>query len=215
MARVLLCFGDSNTHGMVPKRDPDHYARYGSDTRWPRVAGAALGHGWEIVEDGLPGRTAQFADPEMGGIMDGRTGLEMALRSHGPIDVLAVMLGTNDVKARFAARAELVTRGIEALLDIAQDDELQARHVGFETLVICPPPVRAIDGLSEQFLGGPATSAALPGLYRELARNRGVGYVDAGEIIAASMIDGIHLDAAEHIALGRAIAAHVQTLGVV
>ena len=90
------------------------YRRYGEDSRWPRVAGAALGAGWTIVEEGLPGRTAQFDDPVMGAWMNGQMGLRIALASHGPIDWLAIMLGTNDCKTRFGGRPETITAGFEA-----------------------------------------------------------------------------------------------------
>jgi lysophospholipase L1-like esterase len=114
---VVLCFGDSNTHGTPPMQTAAEYARFGADIRWPSRMARALG--WELVDEGLPGRTAHFDDPVMGAHMDGCEGLKIALASHGPIDWLVIMLGTNDVKARFGASAEQVTGGIAALLDIA------------------------------------------------------------------------------------------------
>jgi lysophospholipase L1-like esterase len=109
---VLLCFGDSNTHGTPPMRQQGEYRRFDAATRWPVLAAKALG--WDLVEEGLPGRTVQFADPVMGAHMDGREGLKMALQSHGPIDFLTIMLGTNDAKARYGASPELITGGIAA-----------------------------------------------------------------------------------------------------
>jgi hypothetical protein len=82
----VLCFGDSNTHGSPPiVTRGEAYGRFGADARWPRVAVSMLS-GWEVVEEGLPGRTAQFPDPMMGAHMDGREGLKIALHSHGSID---------------------------------------------------------------------------------------------------------------------------------
>jgi lysophospholipase L1-like esterase len=141
MARTLLCFGDSNTHGTPPiVTRGEAYRRFGADTRWPRVV-ASLLPDWEIAEEGLPGRTAQFPDPVMGAHMDGREGLKIALQSHGPIDALIIMLGTNDTKTRFGASPEKITAGIAGLLDIAMSLEMQARHGDFHILLICPPPV--------------------------------------------------------------------------
>ena len=108
---TLLCFGDSNTHGTPPIVTRGVYARLSGDVRWPRVA-AGLLPDWEVVEEGLPGRTAQFPDPVMGAHMDGRDGLKIALQSHGPIDALTIMLGTNDVKTRYGATPEKVVAGI-------------------------------------------------------------------------------------------------------
>ena len=108
---VILTFGDSNTHGTPPMTDRITYARYDAATRWPQVMARTLG--WDLVEEGLPGRTAQFDDPCMDGLMNGYPALRQALQSHGPLDVLTVMLGTNDVKTRFGASAEAVMGNVE------------------------------------------------------------------------------------------------------
>ena len=83
---VILCFGDSNTHGTPPMQAQGEYNRFGSDVRWPTRMARALG--CELVEEGLPGRTAQWADAVMGPQMNGIDGLKIALQSHGPIDWL-------------------------------------------------------------------------------------------------------------------------------
>ena len=208
----LLCFGDSNTYGTLPMREEGAQHRHGADVRWTGVARRALGADWNLVEEGLPGRTAQFADPVMDGVMDGMIALRMALQSHGPLDALTIMLGTNDVKARFGATPEGVTGGIAALLDLARGTEMQSRHGGFKILLICPPPVREMGPISGEFFGAAARSAALPPLYRDLAAARDVGFVDAGAHIAVSPLDGIHFDEAAHATLARVVADAVRAL---
>lgn len=213
MTRTLLCFGDSNTYGTPPLRAlGEPHRRYDAATRWPRVALAQLGAGWDLVEQGLPGRTAQFTDPVMGDHMDGRTGLRIALESAGPIDVLTIMLGTNDVKACFGVGPEAVTGGLAALLNIALSQPMQDRHGGFKVLLICPPPVEEAGPLAGIFWGGRARSLALPPLCRDLARAMGVGFLDAGEVIRVSPVDGVHYDEAAHATLGGAVAQAVQGL---
>jgi len=209
---VLLTFGDSNTHGTPPIVTLGEYHRYDAKTRWPPLAQAALGAGWEVVEEGLPGRTAQFSDPCMGAHMDGRDGLKIALQSHGPIDVLVLMLGTNDVKARFGHSAEQVTSGIACLLDIAQDMVMQARHGGFRILVVCPPPVLEQGPIAAQFYRSAALSRALPPHYRALAEARGCGFLDAGQVIEVSPVDGVHLEKDGHAKLALAVAEAVRGL---
>lgn len=210
---VMMCFGDSNTHGSPPiVALGAPYARFGAGERWPTVAAAALGPDWALVEEGLPGRTAQFPDPVMGDFMDGRPGLRIALQSHGPLDVLTLMLGTNDVKTRFGATPERVTAGIAGLLDIALGVEMQTRHGGFRVLVICPPPVVETGPIQGEFLGAAAIARALPPLYRSLAEARGCGFLDAGEVIEVSPVDGIHYDVATHRRLGQAVAEAVRRL---
>ena len=207
---VLMTFGDSNTHGTPPIVDLGAYRRFDAATRWPVLAARALG--WDLVEEGLPGRTAQFGDPVMGAHMNGQDGLKIALQSHGPIDVLTIMLGTNDVKARFGASPELVTGGLASLLDIAQSPEMQTRHGGFRILVICPPPVLEQGPIADQFYGARARSLALPPLYAALARARGCGFLDAGEVIEVSPQDGVHFEPEAHAALAEAVAGALRGL---
>ena len=201
---ILMTFGDSNTHGTPPIVDIGVYDRFDAATRWPIRVAAELG--WDLVEEGLPGRTAQFDDPVMGSHMNGQVGLKMALCSHGPIDLLTIMLGTNDVKARFCATPDMVTGGIASLLDIAQGAEMQTRHGGFQILLICPPPVAEVGPIRAEFYGAAAKSAALRGPYAALAAARGVGFLDAGQVISVSMIDGVHYDRAAHAVLAGAVA---------
>ncbi|MGL6209205.1 MAG: SGNH/GDSL hydrolase family protein [Paracoccaceae bacterium] len=209
---VLLTFGDSNTHGTPPIVTLAEYHRFDAATRWPRRVLAALGPGWELVEEGLPGRTAQFDDPVMGAHMNGRDGLKIALLSHGPIDVLTLMLGTNDVKARFAVTPAQVVAGIAGLLDIAQSAEMQGRHGGFRILLICPPPVLEQGPIADQFYGAAALSRGLAGPYAALAAARGCGFLDAGAVIGVSPVDGVHFEAGAHAVLAEAVAGAVRGL---
>jgi lysophospholipase L1-like esterase len=204
---VVMCFGDSNTHGTPPIVDVSVYGRFRRGIRWPTLLGAH-----EVIEEGLPGRTAMYDDPVMGPEMNGQSGLKIALKSHGPIDVLVLMLGTNDVKARFTSTPEAVVGGIASLLDIAQSPEMQTRHAGFKILLICPTPVVETGPIKGEFWGGAARSQALAPLYQALAAARGIDFLDAGEVIAVSPLDGVHFDAAEHEKLGAAVRAKLDTM---
>lgn len=204
---TLLCFGDSNTHGTVPIADLVHRdPRLAPDIRWPGVCGAALGPDWTVIEEGLPGRTAAFPDPVMGDHMDGRTGLKIALSSHGPIDWLTIMLGTNDVKTRFGATPEAITGGVASLLDIALGADIQAKHGGFKILLICPPPVAEVGVFAGEFFGGTDKSKALVPLFAALATARGCALLNASAHITTSPVDGIHYCADMHEKLGHAVA---------
>lgn len=205
MARTVLTFGDSNTYGTPPMTGPGSADRFDAGTRWPRVMQSALG--CDLIEEGLPGRTAgPLSDPLMGAHMNGHLGLRIALQSHGPIDDLVVMLGTNDQKAHFGLSAEAIAGGVAGLLALATGDEYQDRHGGFDVLLICPPAVQELGFLAVQFNGAAAKSAQLPGLLAQQTDHWGAGFVDAGRHIATSAIDGVHLDPADHITLGRAVA---------
>ena len=209
MTRVMT-YGDSNTYGTPPIVDLTKHSRFDPDTRWPTRMARELAV--ELVEEGLPGRTTRYDDPIMGAYLNGQMGLKLALESHGPLDILVIMLGTNDVKARFTATAAEVQGGISSLLDIAQHRTWQDRHGGFQILLICPPPVVEVGPIRGEFYGGAARSQALPRLYAELAASRGVAFLDAGQHIAVSPLDGVHFDQAAHATLARAVAGAVRPL---
>ena len=211
MAQTVLTFGDSNTHGTPPITVRGVYARHGANARWPQIMAAQTG--CTLIEEGLPGRTAcAGADPEMGAHMNGHLGLRIALESHGPIDVLTIMLGTNDCKAHFGLTPEGITAGVAGLLAIACGEAMQTRHGGYKVLLICPPPVLEQGPIRQVFYGGAARSRALPPLYAALAQNWNVGFLDAGEFIEVSQQDGVHYDEAAHHILGHAIAEAVANL---
>jgi lysophospholipase L1-like esterase len=212
MTRTLLTFGDSNTHGSPPIVTPGLYGRFGPKDRWPTVAAEALGPGWSLIEEGLPGRTTGLEDPIMGAHMNGQTGLRIALESHGPIDVLTIMLGTNDLKTRFAPSVDRITGGAAGLLDIALSEPIQTRHGGFKVLLICPPPVVETGPIRDQFWGAEAVGPHLANSYRALAAARGVGFFDAGSVIEVSKQDGIHYEPGAHRMLGAALAEVIAKL---
>ncbi|PHQ85206.1 MAG: lipolytic enzyme, G-D-S-L [Thalassobium sp.] len=206
---TLLTFGDSNTHGNAPFRDTRDYQRFDPQTRWPTLAARALGDDWTLIEEDLPGRTTAMPDPVMGAHMDGREGLKMALASHGSIDWLTIMLGTNDSKARFGASAEAITAGLASLVDIAMQEDIQQRHGGFDILLICPPVCVEAGLLADEFIGCEAKSRALAPLLEIYAKTRGMRFLDAGAHIAVSPSDGVHFEAESHAVLAKAVAAAI------
>lgn len=209
---TILTFGDSNTHGTAPMPARDHNARFGFGTRWPTVMAEHLGPDWHLVENGLPGRTTQHEDPVMWPNMNGQTGLRMALASHQPLDVVAIMLGTNDLKTRFAPSVPTITAGVAGLLDIALNDDLQARHGPYRVLLICPPPVVESGPIKGEFTGAGSIGPKLAESYAALAEARGAAFLDAGAVIAVSETDGVHFDAPAHRTLGEAVAEAVREL---
>ena len=203
MKETILCFGDSNTHGTPPMVSRDHHPRF--DRRWPVVMAEILG--CELIEDGLPGRTAcQLIATSADVHLDGLLGLRIALASQGPIDRLVIMLGTNDLQNRHGKTAAQIASGIAALLSHAHMDETQARHDGFSTLLIAPPPVVEVGTFVPEFLGGAVKAAELAPLLRELAAAWGADFLDAGAHMAVDSVDGTHFDEAGHEALGVAVA---------
>ncbi len=202
MTTVLL-YGDSNTFGMPPMKQAGEWHRLSPAERWPGVASARLGPGWTLIEEALPGRTTLRDDPIEGAHKNGRTVLPAILESHWPLDGVAVMLGTNDLKTRFGATPQDIAASVEILLkDIVAT--LAPRGAVPRLLVIAPPPIRIAGWLGDMFVGGVEKSLAFGELYRAVAQRNGAGFLDAGQHVVSSEIDGIHFDAAEHRKLGEA-----------
>ena len=105
--RRILCFGDSNTHGTNPVGP-----RYGEDERWPMLLQAMLGEDYRVLEEGFGGRTIAFDDPVEGGYKSAMDYLPPCLMSHDPLDLVIVMLGTNDTKQRFAMSAPAIAQAL-------------------------------------------------------------------------------------------------------
>jgi len=212
MIKTILTYGDSNTYGTPPAETRGEVRRFDPDERWPRMMAQTLGPNYEVIEDGLPGRTTNRADPVMGAHMDGQLGLRIALESNGPIDLLTIMLGTNDLQTHHGADPTQITAGIAGLFAIARSEPYQTRHGGFDILLIIPPPVLEQGTFVETSLGAHAKSKALPGLFRTLADHWGIVHMAVGDHIQSSPIDGIHFAAKDHVILGQAVAAKVLQL---
>src|SRR5579871_1776222 len=115
MKRVL-CYGDSNTWGAAPMKHADDVRRLGPGERWTSVLAQTLGTGWTVVEEGLGARTTVHDDPIDGAHKNGRSYLQPCLESHWPLDVIVVMLGTNDLKPRFGMTATDIALSAGSLL---------------------------------------------------------------------------------------------------
>ena len=205
---TILCFGDSNTHGVLPIADLDNREPR-LKRRWPVIMAESLG--WDLVEEGLPGRTFQYPCPVMGPHMDGRIGLFTALESHGPIDAITIMLGTNDQKAHFDASPDDIIAGASFFLDVCLSDEMQTRHGGFEPILIAPPNPVERGPLADEFVGADTKSQQVTHGLRALADARDVTFFDANDVIETAQIDGIHFDATAHEVLATALAQFIQT----
>nr|MCR5842548.1 lipolytic enzyme, G-D-S-L [Oscillospiraceae bacterium] len=117
MKKHIVCFGDSNTHGYCadPRDCADGGDRFNEDERWTCLLQRALGSEYHVLEEGLGGRTSVFVDP-LHESMDGISCIYPILMSHEPVDLLIIMLGTNDTKERFGANAPAIAIGMERLL---------------------------------------------------------------------------------------------------
>jgi len=206
---VVVAFGDSNTWGY----DPASGARFSPAVRWTGVMARELGAGYSVIEEGLNGRTTVFDDP----IEPDRRGadyLRPCLRSHAPLDLVVIALGCNDMKARFGVTPGDIAAGAQRLILMARAEPAGPNGAPPKVLLVAPPPIAKLTALAEMFEGATEKSRALAARYREVAKLHGVGFVDAGQFIACSDLDGIHFEADQHAILGHALAEAVRmTLG--
>jgi len=186
--------------------------RFAPDRRWPGVMRRQLGVGWLVIEEGHPSRTTVRDDPIEGGHKNGLKALPICLESHMPLDLVILMLGTNDLKHRFAATAGDIADSIEILVRAIQRSEAGPAGAEPAIIVVSPAPMQEVDRLADMFLGAAAKSLQLAGLIRDVAKRTGVSFVDAGEFVESSTVDGIHYDSDTHRKLGTEMAKAVKVL---
>jgi len=203
--RVILCYGDSNTWGSIPASDE----RYAPHVRWTGVLAGELGPGYQVIEEGLGGRTTLWDDP-IEGYKNGRDYLIPCLDTHKPIDVVVLMLGTNDLKLRFSVSAYDIAASIAVLVEIIQKSMTGVGNQAPHILLIAPPPLGALTEYSEMFEGGLAKSQKLGAYYQQVAEQYHCAFLNAGQVIVSSDLDGVHFDAGQHSRLGKAVAARVK-----
>lgn len=205
--KTVLCYGDSNTWGY----DPATKSRFAHDVRWTGVLAQDLGSDYRVVEEGLNGRTTVWDDP-IEGHKNGQTYLAPCLTSHMPIDLVVLMLGTNDLKMRFSVPASDIARGVGQLCDIIRKSDCGVDGEPPELLLISPAPLAQLTEFAEMFEGGTKKSKALGDHYATVAAERGIHYLKAADIITSSTIDGIHFEADAHHALGLAVTLKIRQL---
>ncbi|WP_406543947.1 SGNH/GDSL hydrolase family protein [Pseudobutyrivibrio sp.] len=198
--KSVLCFGDSNTYGLKP----DGSGRFDKTERWTGVLSEMLGHqDYEVIEEGLVGRTTVFEDSTRQG-RNGSKLLPILLESHGPVDTVVVMLGTNDCKAVYNASPKLIARGAEILLRQIRDNNSAAK-------ILLLSPIHLGETVwKEEFdpefdEKSVITSKELKAVFAKLAEEFDCMFLAASDVAKPSETDQEHLDEKGHLALANAI----------
>ncbi|MDF1810982.1 MAG: SGNH/GDSL hydrolase family protein [Verrucomicrobiales bacterium] len=204
----ILCFGDSNTWGYVPGSD---YERFPADVRWPGVMHTCLGPGFHVIEEAQNGRMSVWEDPMEPLVSKcGMDQLPAILESHMPLDLVIIMLGTNDLKNHLNNSAAMIAQGVITLVDYVLSSTAGPEKSPPPVLVICPVPV--FDGpcpFGHLFDDAAGRSREMAACYAEMAEDRGVAFLNAGDFAACPDTDCIHIDAAGHADLGKAVAQKI------
>lgn len=208
---VIMCYGDSNTYGYDP--DPDN-ARYPKEVRWTTILGKLLGEEYEIIPEGLNGRTTAY-DQIGAPWKNGLAHFTPILGTNKPVDMIIFMLGTNDVRNDLALTPEQIADGLEQLILMAkeQGEALQ----GFVPEIIIIPPV-PIYPETEGTVNGPVfddssvqKSNELAPLYRQVAERQDCLFLEGTENLQCSTVDCIHLTVESHQALAEMLAELIQS----
>lgn len=210
--KTIVCFGDSNTHGY----NSSNMSRFTEKERWTCLLADLLGPDYLVREEGLGGRTTVFDDP----LFEGLSGLSYiypCMLTHEPLDLLIIMLGTNDTKERFCATPENIAKGLERLVRKALDTTDAWRNEP-NILIIAPTPIE--EGYQDTLVGGEMgkgcieKSKALAPLYQDVAQRLHCHFLDAGAIEGVHMYpyDHMHLSLNSHRILAEKLAKLIPTL---
>lgn len=203
----ILCFGDSNTYGYKP----DGTGRFDENTRWTQILQKKLGFGYRIIEEGLCGRTTVFQDE----LREGRRGLDLigvTVEMQNPLDLMILMLGTNDCKTRYGASAAVIARGLDQVIRKARKSSSRS----FDILVVSP--IHLGKGIGEPDFdpefneSSEAVSRNLATEYRKVALQNHAAFLNAADFASPSTTDREHLNEAGHAALAEAIYDKILTL---
>lgn len=205
--KTILCYGDSNTWGFNAITQD----RYPLAERWTGVLAQLLGAAYRVVEEGLNGRTTVWDDP-IEGYKNGREYLIPCLESHRPIDLVILMLGTNDLKKRFSVSAYDIAQSAGVLVDTIQKSAAGPGGSAPRVLLISPPVVGKLTEFADMFEGAEAKSLKLAEYYSRTAELFRCDFLNAAEVIVSSDLDGIHLEADQHLKLGKAVAAKTKEI---
>jgi len=212
--KTILCYGDSNTYGLNPEWAKGNPGRHDIHTRWPGRLQDQLGSEYHVIEEGLCGRTTCFEDPTM----DYRNGLsyfQPCLETHTPLDLIIIMLGTNDCKSVLNASPVVIASGLARLIQIAKNPMTHMGNPIPKILIAVPVPIdECATRLPMGMIGMDMVekSRGLAAAYKKTADMYGCEYIDLGEYAHTTTYEGIHLDVEAHAAVANALEKKVKEI---
>ena len=209
--KAIVCYGDSNTYGFNPKNG----MRYPQNVRWTGKLAEFLGDAYQIVEEGCNGRTTVFDDP-IEGWKNGLTYVKPCLNSHKPVDIVILMLGSNDLKRTFGASAEDIANGAKRLVEEIYDFADHKQGFRPKVILVSPPVIgSAIFNSSFSYAFDETAikrSEEFAKYYMQVAKSCDCTFVDAAQYVVSSDVDGLHLSEEAHEALAIALRETVERL---
>lgn len=208
----ILCYGDSNTYG----HDPKDCSRL--DGRWTKQLAKILGSDYEIIEEGLCGRTTVFDDHFEYGL-NGKAMLEPVIKTHRPLDLIILMLGTNDMQLQHGMTAMRISHGVESLIKLMKNPMLYNGDKVPQILVVSPPliDISIENSFFSEIYGGKRAvdiSKSLAPHIEAVAKLHNTHFIDAAKYAKPSPLDGIHMDSDNHKKLAEAFADKIKEIGI-
>ena len=211
--KTILAYGDSLTYGANPRPDG---LRHAYENRWPSVLEQGLGDNVRVIAEGLGGRTTAFDDGCASSDRNGARILTVLLDSHKPLDLVIIMLGSNDLKPAIHGRAITASYGIRKLIQVTRGQFVNPGDVQPEILIVSPPHIvptkHAEMGIHFGGDGAIAESKLMAGYYRSRAQEYGAHFFDAADVAHADPLDGVHLDPANTRAIGTGLIPIVKSI---
>jgi len=207
----ILCFGDSNTWGNI-SATPD---RFPADVRWTGVLQRELGDDYLVIEEGYNGRTTVLEDP-VEGRLSGIDYFRPCLDSQSPLDLVIIMLGTNDTKRRFNLSPMTIGEGMMQLIRLTKLYAADAQGNAPKVLIVAPPPI--LDGLmksrhgecfGEQAIG---VSKGLAAEYARIAKLLRCEFFDAAGWAEVWPGDAVHFTREGHLRLAEGLAGKIRQI---
>lgn len=183
--KTILCYGDSNTWGSIPGT----HDRFPRSQRWTGILQRILGDEYYVIEEGCNGRTTVWDDP-IEGDRNGKRYLPDCLWSHRPLDLVIIFLGVNDLKKRFSLSAYDIAKGAASLVTLVYKSGVGPGGARPKVLLISPASLAKLTGYAEMFEGGTEKSKHLADHFEQFARETGCDFLDAGNYIRYSDLDG-------------------------
>lgn len=202
--KSILCYGDSNTYG----HDPRNSLRYKKELRWTTILQNLLGEDYEVINEGLNGRTTAY-NREDGAYMNGYTHLLACFATHKPVDYLIIMLGTNDCNKELHLTSNDIANGLEKLINLIENEGTLLQDIKPKIVIVTPACISEdyktspyFDQLDEESV---KKSHEIEPLYKELARKHNCLYLDCSDLEVSSL-DSEHLTIDAHNELAHRLA---------
>ena len=194
----ILCFGDSNTWGY----DPATQTRFSKDIRWTGVLQQLLGSKYNVIEEGLNGRTTNVNEKQdhgLGYFRPFRSAMDLLsvlIETNSPLDLIIVMLGTNDLKTNFNQSSEMIAKNMRLVCEsIIDNDYFQSKSI----ILVSPTHINEESpNLLDSFIGTTQASQSFSNSYRKISDDLDLYFLDASESVKTNKIDGLHWDAMQH-----------------